>query len=268
MLSIIISTYKPHLLKALEQNIAETIGETPYEIIAINNPGLMGICKAYNQGAEQAQFDNLLFVHEDVKFHSKNWGSLLQKYYNLPELGVMGLAGNIRKFHLPYGFHSGLWHEGAMFLNHRGHAKTVFPKQKFPFEVKVIDGVFIGMKKEVWKEVPFNESLQGFHFYDIDISLRTSVKYKNYLVTDLDFEHFSTGNFGDQWIKACISFNKNNAYNFDPITPQERRDVRNFWYERLLDEKINLKNRIQYAIAMGNNKNTLKNCAKFLLNFK
>lgn len=268
MLSIIISTYKPHLLKALEQNIAETIGETQYEIIAINNPGLMGICKAYNQGAEQAQFDNLLFVHEDVKFHSKNWGKTLVKYYNLSDLGVFGLAGNTRKFRLPYGFYSGIRSDGYVFLFHSSHKKPILKHDQFPLQTKVIDGVFIGIKKEIWQEIPFNESLQGFHFYDIDISLRTSVKYKNYLVTDLDFEHFSTGNFGDQWIKACISFNKNNSYNFDPITPQERRDVRNFWYERLLDEKINLKNRIQYAIAMGNNKDTLKNCANFLLNFK
>ncbi|WBV59573.1 glycosyltransferase [Chryseobacterium camelliae] len=265
MLSIIISTYKPNLLQQLTQNIAETIGDIDYEIIPIHNPGIMGICEAYNKGAIQAIYDNLLFIHEDVKLYSENWGQLLEKYYNLPNLGVLGLAGNKRKFHLPYGFHSGFPGEGFMYLNHTGHKKVIFEQPEFPLEVKVIDGVFIGIRKKVWEEFPFNEKeLNGFHFYDIDISLRTSQKFKNYLVTDLDFEHFSEGNFGDQWIEACINFNRKKTYNYDPYTPKERRDVRNFWYDRLQREKISFFHRLRYFSAMGVNKDTLVSGLDFL----
>lgn len=268
MLSIIISSYKPSLLQQLKDNIAATIGDISYEIIAVDNPGKMGICEAYNKGATRARYDNFLFIHEDVKFHTPNWGKTLEKYYDLSNVGVMGLAGNIRKFHLPYGFHSGLNNEGFMFLNHTGHDKIIFEPQKFPFNIKVIDGVFIGMKRIVWKEFPFDEKLKGFHFYDIDISLRTSTKYQNVLVTDLDFEHFSTGNFGNQWIESCISFNKRKNYNYDVINPKERRDVRRFWYDRLAQEDISLQNRLKYASELGLNKDTISAMFKFIVNSK
>ena len=50
MISIVISSYQPHFFAALEKNIVETIGVT-YEIVQIYNPGTMGICEAYNKGA-------------------------------------------------------------------------------------------------------------------------------------------------------------------------------------------------------------------------
>ena len=269
MISLIISTYNEKYFNQFLKNVKDTIGNNvEYEIIQIWNPGLMSICEAYNKGAVQAKYDNLLFVHEDVQFYSTNWYTILEKYFQLPNLGVFGLAGNKRKFDLPYGFHSGLQNEGFMFVNHRGHPKISFKQQKFPFEVKVIDGVFIGMKKNVWKEIPFSKSLKGFHFYDLDISLRTSVKHQNYLVTDLDIEHFSIGNFGDQWIEACIEFHRDKSYNYDMILPKEKRDVRNFWYKRLLEEKISFRNRLRYSLNIGCNKDTLRSCIKFLLNGK
>ncbi|HBR11511.1 MAG TPA: hypothetical protein DD740_04740 [Chryseobacterium sp.] len=73
MLSIIISSYQPDYFAALEKNIAETCG-IPYEIVKIDNPGVMGICEAYNKGAALAQYENLLFLHEDVEFETKDWG--------------------------------------------------------------------------------------------------------------------------------------------------------------------------------------------------
>ena len=72
MLSIIISSYQPEFYLALEKNIAESIG-IPYEIMKIDNPGIMGICEAYNRGAEKAQYDFLLFLHEDVLFETQDW---------------------------------------------------------------------------------------------------------------------------------------------------------------------------------------------------
>ncbi len=265
MLSIIISSYQPEYFAALEKNIAETCG-IPYEIIKIDNPGIMGICEAYNKGAEKAKFDNLLFLHEDVKFHSKNWGKILSNYYNLPDLGVFGLAGNIRKFHLPYGFHSGLPKEGYMYLYHSGDKIQPFYTEKKSLQkVKVIDGVFIGMRKDVWRAVKFNETIKGYHFYDIDISLRTSEKYQNYLITEIIFEHYSKGNFGNEWIKACLKFNRLEGYAYNEnLTPKEKRDIRNFWYKRLKEENINFTNRLSYALALGTNKDTLKNFLKFI----
>ena len=71
MLSIIISSYQPHYYTALEKNIAATCG-VEYELIKIDNPGLMGLCQAYNKGAEKAKYEYLLFLHEDVNVLTVN----------------------------------------------------------------------------------------------------------------------------------------------------------------------------------------------------
>ena len=93
MLSIIISSYQESLYSALEKNIAQTIGIS-YEIIKIYNPNKMGICEAYNIGASKAKYDFLLFIHEDILFHTKNWGELLINHLNKENTGVIGIAGS------------------------------------------------------------------------------------------------------------------------------------------------------------------------------
>ena len=93
MLSIIISSYQPTFFNALKENIGETCG-IPFEVIKIENNGQMGICEAYNRGAEKAQYDNLLFLHEDVLFHTKNWGNTLINLLKKGNTGTVGLAGS------------------------------------------------------------------------------------------------------------------------------------------------------------------------------
>lgn len=265
MLSIIISSYKPNYFSALEKNIAETIG-IPYEIIKIDNPGIMGICEAYNRGAEKAKFENLLFLHEDVKFESEDWGLiLLNKYFQLPNVGILGLAGDKVKFHLPYGFSSGLMDSGYMFVKHKEGDKKHFLFPDAPLKVKPMDGVFLAMKKNIWETLKFDETLKGFHFYDLDITLRASEHYQNYLVHDIEFFHFSTGNFGTQWVKACLKFNKRVYNSYDHVAPKQKRDIRKFWYKHLEKQQIDFITRLRYVITMGFNKDTITEATSFLL---
>ena len=253
MLSVIISTYKPKYFNALERNIAETVG-VPYEIIKIDNPGLMGICEAYNKGALQAAYPFLLFVHEDVEFITKDWGKILiEKYFHLPNVGILGLAGIKRRFAMCYGYgFNNLFHdEGFLFVHHHKIAQRKKALHNSPIPVKVEDGVFLAMKKQTWEELKFDETLPGFHFYDIDITLRAAEKYQNYLVYDIDLIHFSHGNFGNDWINAAISFNKRKYKMLDEPTSTERKQIRKDWYTRLTHEKISLKNRLRYVMEMG-----------------
>lgn len=253
MISIIISSYQPPYFSALEKNIALTCG-IPYEIIKIDNLGLMGICEAYNRGAEKSKYEFLLFLHEDVKFNSQNWGqALIQRSISLTELGVIGLAGAKRRFNIcyGYGFSHIFFDEVFIFVHHKSHIKSNKKKTEIPIEVKVIDGVFMGMPKNIWEEVKFDESLEGFHFYDIDFTLRASEKYKNYLIRDIDFVHYSEGKFDNSWIKAAIKFQKRMYKNLDIPTPLERKKIRKDWYSRLKKEDISFFNRLRYCIALG-----------------
>ncbi|MFV0605198.1 MAG: hypothetical protein ACK5NK_05075, partial [Niabella sp.] len=138
-------------------------------------------------------------------------------------------------------------------------------QQDEPFRVKTVDGVFLGMKKTVWSVLKFDESIKGFHFYDIDISLRASKIYKNYLINNIDILHFSTGNYGNDWLKACINFNKRNYDNFDKATKQELNQIRDFHYTRFEKENISFLNRIRYIMNLGFSKKTVKRAIWFLI---
>lgn len=266
MISIIISSYKAHLFTQLAQNIADTIG-VPYEIVKIDNPGLMGICEAYNKGAELAQYDILCFCHEDIFFRFAGWGRQLADFiHTTPDAGFAGVAGSTIKLARPTGWFSGI---AGCDITPAGIHDTKPPnlvEETIPVKVKVIDGVIMCSHKCVWQQFPFNEHIKGFHFYDIDISMRVAKKYQNYLLPWLSIHHFSQGKFDDKWIEANFAFHqyaKRHQYIFseecDNMAP-----VQNFWYERLTKEEISLMNKLRFAFRMGISKKSALTYLKFL----
>src|SRR4051812_42275498 len=98
MVSIIVSSVNETYFLQLSDNIKETIGIN-YEIIKIEKDiNQLGICYAYNKGAEKSVYPYLCFVHEDVKFVTSNWGRLIINHFESePQIGLLGVAGNICK---------------------------------------------------------------------------------------------------------------------------------------------------------------------------
>lgn len=250
MLSIIISSYKPDYFSALKQNIAETIG-IPYEIIKIDNPGIMGISEAYNKGAEKTQYDNLLFLHEDVLFHTNNWGEKLSEHLADPETGVIGIAGSDYVPYAPCGWYTNFNHA---YINIIQRSKNKADEKILNFDnkkVKVyaLDGVFLAMRKEIFKSYNFNEKLIGFHGYDTEISLRIAKKHTNFVISGITLLHFSEGNPDKNWFLSNIYIRNRlghrYAKNFDRDT--EYQSLQNYinqfnTYETSLYKKLkNLK---------------------------
>ena len=222
MISIIISSYQPEYFAALENNIAETVG-VPYEIIKIDNPGVMGICKAYNTGAQHAKYDNLIFIHEDVLFHTQNWGERLISHLKDPETGIVGVAGSDYVPAAP----SGWFVKGHSFIhliqNDKSRCQPNFidaTTQK-RHRVYALDGVFLAMEKSKFDDLRFDEEIGGFHAYDLDISLRFAKKYKNYVIGDILIEHFSEGRPDKDFTEANIWVRKNCGSSFQTVYSRE-----------------------------------------------
>ncbi|MDH6251925.1 hypothetical protein M2347_001652 [Chryseobacterium sp. H1D6B] len=246
MISIIISSYIPEYFNALEDNISQSIG-VPYEIIRIHNPGLMGICTAYNQGAEKAKYDNLLFIHEDILFRTENWGAKLIIHLNKPDSGVIGIAGSS---YIPSAPSSWTVSEKYNFVNilqgnkenkdsfHIGSTKKNMNK------VFAVDGVFLAVTKKKYINYKFNEELKGFHGYDLDFSLRISKNLQNYVVDDILIEHFSKGNLDKIWFDTNMKIRENLGSDFqktdDPET--EKKAFLGFLYKYFEYYPINKKN--------------------------
>ena len=217
MLSIIISSYQPEFYLALEKNIAESIG-IPYEIMKIDNPGIMGICEAYNRGAEKAQYDFLLFLHEDVLFETQDWGRILMNLLNTENIGCIGIAGADYIPEVPIGW----WMIKNHCYSHITHANLINQKvHKFTFssnsglkKVNFIDGVFIACPKKNWLSIKFDERLKGYHAYDISFSLHTNVYFENYITNLISMKHFSQGKPSKEWLESLIQNRLNNRTHY------------------------------------------------------
>ena len=208
MLSIIISSYKPDYFSALEKNIAETCG-IPYEIIKIDNPGLMGICEAYNKGAAKARFDNLLFLHEDVEFVNQNWGREIIIRLQQEKIGVIGLAGSN---YVPFSPFAWWEHLKNTFINiiQCDQNKNIIKKYSLIQDINTItlDGVFLSCRKNLFNEYKFDEAIKGFHGYDLNFSTRVAEKYTNIICHSIVLKHFSEGNPDRKWLEELIENRK------------------------------------------------------------
>jgi len=214
MISIIICSIRESYFDSLKANIQETIGFSDYEIIKIDNLiDKLSITQAYNKGIEKSKFDYQLFIHEDIIFHTLNWGEILLSIFRENcRIGLIGIAGAKYKSLVPSAF----WHTEEKMLNinliqHYKNKKTSLLYKGFENknleEVVVIDGVFIALKKSTG--VKFNENIKGFHCYDLGISIDTlEKKHLIYVTNQILIEHFSIGNTNLNFLKSVIDFHK------------------------------------------------------------
>lgn len=215
MISVIICSVNPKLLINIKANIKSTIG-VPHEIIAIDNRSSdKGICKVYNEAAEKAMYDFLCFVHEDICFHTKSWGSILINLLKDISNVLVGVSGAVYKSDIP-----GSW-VACQKIHYRANTlqqitglakpgKAIYnPLQEKYSKVAVIDGVFMGTRKTLWSLHKFDDKLlNGFHAYDLDFSLSLGMSGNIVVSHEILLEHFSEGSFSSIWLDDTIQTHK------------------------------------------------------------
>ena len=214
MISIVICSRNKQTLLFIEENVAATIGVS-YEIIAVDNSaGKYGICAAYNKGAAQAKYDLLCFMHEDIKFHTSDWGTILADILRRPETGVVGVAGGTHQPKAPAGWYgSGPYPSIGINVIHTTSDGTEHNYNN-PFKTNLaaastLDGLWLCCRKSVWEEFKFDSvAFPGFHFYDVDFCTRVFTKFTNYITFDVLIEHFSHGTFDKVWMQNALNFYK------------------------------------------------------------
>jgi Glycosyltransferase like family len=215
MITLIVCSINKNLLEDLKTNVSTTIG-VEHEIISTDNTILkQGICKVYNESAKRAKFPYLCFVHEDVRFWTKDWGLMMIETLRDHQTGMLGFCGGKYYPDVPGG-----WLDIPHDLR-RFSMLSVLKDEKKYLTVKdnsashlsrtvTLDGLLLAMRKSIWEEFPFSQDyLKGFHFYDIDICLRVQTKYKLVIDHRIFIEHFASGQYvSKQWVDEALYFYK------------------------------------------------------------
>jgi GT2 family glycosyltransferase len=204
MISIVVCHRSPHFLEQFKQSLADTIG-LDYELIVVDNSqNAYGICQAYNLGGEKAQYDILCFAHEDILFHTPNWGQNLLQHFENPKVGAVGVAGS-KIFSSRWFTFGGKHGFGKInILQHTVEGKAVHLEKTDPGAkagtMVSLDGVFIACRKSVFATTPFDEqNLRHFHCYDMDFSLRVSQQHVVLVAYDILLEHISCANYNERF---------------------------------------------------------------------
>jgi len=212
MLSIIVSSRDIKLYKALSENIKKTVG-CMYELIRIENVNKYGICEAYNRGVSLSQYNTVCFVHEDVLFHSENWGQKVCQTLQDKTIGLLGIAGQNYKSRVPSTWLAWYSPENSRALRIIQHTKNTsyYTEERIHAnniaDVAVCDGVWLCTRKEVVLAHPFDSStFTKFHFYDIDFSLTVLQNMRVCVTHDVLLEHFSNGTIDGSWASEAKLF--------------------------------------------------------------
>jgi len=215
MISIIICSRNKVLSTELKENIDRTIG-IDYELIHVDNSeNKYSIFSAYNFGISRSKYPYLCLMHEDVLFHSDNWGQNVVEHLKDISTGIIGFAGGDLVTRVPASW--------ATLISSSQNVIQTDPKDRNVTELLLepknylrakrssitLDGIFLGMRKELTNKIRFDENLKGFHGYDYDISLQSTIAgYINYVVYDIKLEHFSTGKTDILYFRNLISIYK------------------------------------------------------------
>ena len=213
MISIIICSRTPEISPALSQNIEKTIGSA-YELIVIDNSeNKYSIFEAYNLGIQKSKGDFWCFMHDDIIFHTLNWGLKLIKIFESDiKIGLIGVAGAKIKTKMPSAWWDCPEDQKVIYILQHIKNNTIEKwevgwQNNSEEEVSVIDGVFMLGRKD--KSIAFDDRLKGFHNYDLNLSLAyKKANYKVVVSKEILLEHFSSGTINKEWYLSTIQFDK------------------------------------------------------------
>lgn len=217
MIGFITVTKEPCRVTRLEESLRATFGESDGSnwTLRVVDGHRHDLFSGYNAGAAQSSGDILVFLHDDVLVLGNRLAfdkplALLQE----PTTGFIGVIG-ANRVNL-----QGTWWgdmpQQQAFAYCRGEvmvpdtvAPNVFGINSFVWSdslgvfglALVVDGVFLMCRRQTFEKLGGFDAatFQGFHFYDVDMTLRASFAgLKNY-VAPIPIYHESLGKYDDAW---------------------------------------------------------------------
>ena len=182
--------------------LKKTCGIKNVEVIQKVNNGEKSLSQVYNEIIDESTNDIIIFCHDDIEFDTPNWGKRIIKHFEKSDFGILGVAGTTE---MPQ---SGMWWEDKRkmvgIVNHKHEGKKWESKYSKSWgdsisETCIVDGLFIAIDKTKIKE-RFDESVKGFHFYDVYFSVKNFLEgVKIGVIFNVRLTHLSIGQTNDYW---------------------------------------------------------------------
>jgi glycosyltransferase involved in cell wall biosynthesis len=183
--------------------LKKSSGLKDVEVIEKVNNGEKSLSQVYNEIIDESSNDIIVLCHDDIYFDTKNWGKrLLRSFEKNPEFGILGVAGST---YMPK---SGQWWEdrskmvGVVNHEHQGkkwESKYSINEEHEIKETVIVDGLFIALNKNKIKK-GFDESVEGFHFYDVEFSFQNHLDgVKVGVMFNVRVTHKSIGQTNQKW---------------------------------------------------------------------
>ena len=203
VVSIIVCASNNRQLQVSKQHLTTTVG-IPHEFIGLNNEQVsLSLSAAYNAAGSIAKGQILVFIHDDVFVQQDQWGQILhRKFIDDKQLGLIGFAGtSYLQAKYPYWVASKRPFIHGSVVHHSNQIRlSNYSEDKADQRVVAIDGLMMVATAAAFSQTQFDEEFfNGFHFYDLDFSVRVSEHFKVIVTRDLLLKHFSGGKFDDTW---------------------------------------------------------------------
>jgi hypothetical protein len=244
MISVVVCSRLNPSDETHKNGILNTIG-VPCEYIRIDNRDTAyNLCSAYNAGVSKATGDIIVFVHEDVFFVNKNWGDILISKFADSSVGLVGVAGTQYLFKDTPGWVAAgrPWIKGQVI--HKTHENesqvlTVFSWDDQDTDVVAVDGLFFAIRASLFSKIRFDDiTFNGFHLYDLDISMQVHQSHRLIVTKDILVRHLSGGNFDTKWQSYAMEFLKK----YSKRLPVSCVDIVPDLSKRVHFENVNLQN--------------------------
>jgi len=174
----------------------------------INN-GEKSLSQVYNEILDESDTDIVVLCHDDIYFDTTSWYSKIVKQFEKSDFGIFGVAGTTSLTD------SGRWWDEKRkmvgIVNHEHEGKKWESKYSESFEngiceTLIVDGLFIALHKKRIKK-NFDESVNGFHFYDVTFSFLNHLEgVKVGVITNIRITHKSIGITNEKWEENRIIF--------------------------------------------------------------
>lgn len=189
--------------------LKKSSGFKKINVIEKVNNGEKSLSQVYNEILEESQTDIVVLCHDDIYFDTTSWYSKIVKHFEKSDFGILGVAGTTSLTD------SGRWWDEKRkmvgIVNHEHEGKKWESRYSESFEngiceTLIVDGLFIALHKKRIKK-NFDESVSGFHFYDVTFSFSNHLEgVKVGVITNIRITHKSIGMTNEKWEENRIIF--------------------------------------------------------------